>query len=135
MSAPIRALVLAALAVCSLPSATAHAQFFSWPHYRSRWGEHAPFRHKHQHGHTKSELAKKAEPQDAPKGPLQIIISTADQQISLYDNGALIARSSVSTGVQGHPTPLGVFSVISKERWHRSNIYSGAPMPYMQRIT
>ena len=25
--------------------------------------------------------------------------------------------------------------MISKERWHRSNIYSGAPMPYMQRIT
>ena len=71
----------------------------------------------------------------AAKGPLQIIISIADQRISLYDNGALIARSSVSTGVQGHPTPLGIFSVISKERWHRSNIYSAAPMPYMQRIT
>jgi len=41
----------------------------------------------------------------------------------------------VSTGVKGHPTPLGVFSVIGKERWHRSNIYSAAPMPYMQRIT
>ena len=135
MSAPFRALVLAALAVCSLPSVTAHAQFFSWPHYRSRSGEHAPFRQKHQHRPVKSELAKKAEPQDPPKGPLQIIVSIADQQLSLYDNGALIARSSVSTGVQGHPTPLGVFSVISKERWHRSNIYSGAPMPYMQRIT
>jgi hypothetical protein len=47
----------------------------------------------------------------------------------------LVARSSVSTGVQGHPTPLGVFSVIGKELWHRSNIYSAAPMPYMQRIT
>ena len=128
MSAPIRALVLAALAVCSLSSVTAHAQFFSWPHYRSWGSEHAPLRHKHQHRHTQSELAKKA-PQDTTKGPVQIIISIADQQISLYDNGALIARSSVSTGVQGHPTPLGVFSVISKERWHRSNIYSGAPMP------
>ena len=69
------------------------------------------------------------------KGPLQIIISIADQKISVYDDGALIARSSVSTGVQGHPTPLGVFSVIGKELWHRSNIYSAAPMPYMQRIT
>ena len=80
-------------------------------------------------------MAKKAEPQGPPKGPFQIIISIADQRISLYDNGALIARSSVSTGVQGYPTPLGIFSVISKERWHRSNIYSAAPMPYMQRIT
>ena len=84
---------------------------------------------------VKTELAKKAEPQGPSKGPLQIIISIADQRISLYDNGALIARSSVSTGVQGYPTPLGIFSVISKERWHRSNIYSAAPMPYMQRIT
>ena len=86
-------------------------------------------------GRTRSVQHPPPEPQDPPKGPLQIIISIADQQLSLYDNGALIARSSVSTGVQGHPTPLGVFSVISKERWHRSNIYSGAPMPYMQRIT
>ena len=69
------------------------------------------------------------------KGPLQIIISIADQQISVYDDGTLIARSSVSTGVQGHPTPIGVFSVIGKELWHRSNICSAAPMPYMQRIT
>jgi hypothetical protein len=28
-----------------------------------------------------------------------------------------------------------VFSVIEKQRWHRSNLYSAAPMPYMQRIT
>jgi hypothetical protein len=98
-------------------------------------GDHAPFRHKHRHRHTKSESAKNAQSKDAPKGPLQIIISIADQRVSLYDNGALIARSSVSTGIQRHPTPLGVFSVVSKQRWHRSNIYSAAPMPYMQRIT
>ena len=30
---------------------------------------------------------------------------------------------------------MGVFSVIAKEKLHHSNIYSGAPMPYMQRIT
>jgi hypothetical protein len=35
----------------------------------------------------------------------------------------------------GHPTPQGVFSVIEKDRYHHSNIYSGAPMPFMQRIT
>jgi hypothetical protein len=126
---------LVALAVFVFPVGTAHAQSLFWPHYRSWWGDNAPFRHKHQHRHTKSDVTKKAQFQDAPKGPLQIIISIADQRISLYDNGALIARSSVSTGVEGHPTPLGVFSVISKQRWHRSNIYSAAPMPYMQRVT
>jgi hypothetical protein len=30
---------------------------------------------------------------------------------------------------------MGVFSVIQKHKFHHSNIYSGAPMPYMQRIT
>ena len=37
--------------------------------------------------------------------------------------------------MNGHPTPMGVFSVIQKHKLHHSNIYSGAPMPYMQRIT
>ncbi|MGC2046978.1 MAG: L,D-transpeptidase, partial [Pseudolabrys sp.] len=110
-----------------------HARSLFWPQFR--WWDSHQFRHKHQHNRTKSDLAKKPQSQDASKGPLQIIVSIADQRISLYENGALVARSSVSTGVQGHPTPLGVFSVLSKQKWHRSNIYSAAPMPYMQRIT
>jgi hypothetical protein len=135
MCSAIRATLLAAFAACIFPIGIAHAKFSFWPHYGSWWGDHAPFRHSHQHRHTKSELAKENQSQETPKGPLQIIISIADQRVSLYDNGALVARSSVSTGVRRHPTPLGVFSVIEKERWHRSNIYSAAPMPYMQRIT
>jgi len=131
----VRSLLLAALAVCMLSAGTpADARSPFWPQFRFFWGDHH-FRHKHQHRHTKSDLAKKPQSQDASKGPLQIIISIADQRISVYENGSLIARSSVSTGVERHPTPLGVFSVISKQKWHRSNIYSDAPMPYMQRIT
>jgi hypothetical protein len=30
---------------------------------------------------------------------------------------------------------MGVFSIIEKDRYHHSNLYSNAPMPYMQRIT
>ena len=131
----IRLLILAALAICMLSAWTpSHARSLFWPQYRFRWDDHE-FKHKHQHRHTKSDSTKRSQSQDAPRGPLQIIISIADQRISLYDNGALIARSSVSTGVEGHPTPLGVFSVLSKQKWHRSNIYSAAPMPYMQRLT
>jgi hypothetical protein len=135
MRSAIRATLLAAIVVCLIPTAPANAKLFFWPQYGSWWGDHAPLRHNHQHRHTKPESAKENQPQETPKGPLQIIISIADQWVSLYDNGTLVARSSVSTGVRRHPTPLGVFSVIEKERWHRSNIYSGAPMPYMQRIT
>ena len=131
----IRATVLAVLAVCIVPVGTAHARLLFWPQYGYWWGDHAPLRHSHRYRHAEPKLAKKDQVQDGPNGPLQIIISIADQRISVYDNGALIARSSVSTGIPGHPTPLGVFSVISKQRWHRSNIYSAAPMPYMQRIT
>jgi L,D-transpeptidase catalytic domain len=126
-----------AIIACIFPIGTVHAKFFFGPQYGygSWWDGHAQFRHNHQHRHTKSELAKENQSQETPKGPLQIIISIADQRVSLYENGILIARSSVSTGVRRHPTPLGVFSVIEKERWHRSNLYSAAPMPYMQRIT
>ncbi len=127
--------LLIAFAAFMLSAGIAHARFLFWPQYTSWPGHYAPFKHKHHHRQTNSETTKKARPDDLPKGPLQIIISIADQRVSLFDNGALIARSSVSTGTQGHPTPLGVFSVISKQRWHRSNIYSAAPMPYMQRIT
>ncbi len=69
------------------------------------------------------------------KGPYEIVISIARQQVALYGRDGLTARAGISTGRPDHPTPMGVFSVLSKARWHRSNIYSGAPMPYMQRIT
>ena len=130
----MRRLLLIALATSMLSVGTSHARAQYWGPYKS-WRVDHTFREKHQHGHEESDLTKKAQSQDASKGPLLIVISIADQRISLYDNGTLIARSSVSTGVKDHPTPLGAFSVISKSRWHRSNIYSDAPMPYMQRIT
>jgi len=69
------------------------------------------------------------------KGLLTVIISIDKQQLTLYSDGVPIAHSRVSTGMGGHPTPTGVFSVIQKDRWHRSNLYGNAPMFYMQRIT
>lgn len=70
-----------------------------------------------------------------PKGPLLMIISVDQQKLHLYSDGAHVADSPVATGLPAHPTPLGVFDIIQKSRFHRSNIYSNAPMPYMQRIT
>jgi lipoprotein-anchoring transpeptidase ErfK/SrfK len=69
------------------------------------------------------------------KGPLHIIISLDKQELTLWSGGEVVARSRVSTGQRGHSTPTGVFSVIQKDRWHRSNLYDDAPMYYMQRIT
>jgi hypothetical protein len=70
-----------------------------------------------------------------PKGPLQIVISVNQQTLHLYSDGVEVADALVATGVPEHPTPLGVFSIVGKEIYHESNIYSSAPMPYMQRIT
>ncbi len=74
-------------------------------------------------------------PEKLPPGPLQIVISIRKQQLTLYAGGQPVAHSQVSTGVPGHPTPQGVFSIIQKQIYHEFNLYSSAPMPYMQRIT
>jgi lipoprotein-anchoring transpeptidase ErfK/SrfK len=70
-----------------------------------------------------------------PQGPLIIAVSIAKQRVKIYDDKGVFAEAPVSTGMPGHPTPMGVFSVIQKHKFHHSNIYSDAPMPYMQRIT
>ena len=70
-----------------------------------------------------------------PQGPLIIAVSIEQQKVRVYDSNGLFAESPVSTGTKGHSTPMGVFSIIQKHKMHRSNIYSGAPMPFMQRIT
>src|SRR5262249_44706135 len=70
-----------------------------------------------------------------PTGPLFAILSLSDQHISVYNSRGFVTRSKVSTGMPGHRTPIGIFTIIGRERYHSSNIYSGAPMPFMQRIT
>ena len=82
---------LIAFAAFVLSAEIAHARFLFWPQYTSWPGHYSPFKHKQHHPQTNSKLAKKARPEDPPKGPLQIIISIADQRVSLFDNGALIA--------------------------------------------
>jgi hypothetical protein len=97
-------------------------------------------RHKHHTAH-KTHETKTADRVDREpfgqiqKGPLQIFISINQQKLHLYSDGVHVADTSIATGVPSLPTPLGVFSVIQKQVFHRSNIYSGAPMPFMQRIT
>jgi lipoprotein-anchoring transpeptidase ErfK/SrfK len=79
--------------------------------------------------------AKKAAEKSGTHGFVYAIVSLPDQHINVYDASGRIATSRVSTGQSGFRTPSGIYSVIGKSRYHRSNIYSGAPMPWMQRIT
>lgn len=78
----------------------------------------------------KKEVATKA-----PTGPLLAVVSLGSQHVAIYSDDGLVARSRVSSGKRGLRTPTGVFSIIQRHRHHHSNIYSGASMPYMQRIT
>jgi lipoprotein-anchoring transpeptidase ErfK/SrfK len=82
---------------------------------------------------AKAEPAKDFGPM--PKGPLQIVVSIGSQHVTLYSGGVHVAQGPVSTGIPGKPTPMGVFSIIQKDRFHHSNLYSNAPMPFMERIT
>ncbi|QQO31431.1 L,D-transpeptidase family protein [Bradyrhizobium diazoefficiens] len=84
---------------------------------------------------TKNETRGEKETGAKPQGPLVIVVSIDRQKVTIYDSNGVFAESPVSTGMKGHSTPMGVFSVIQKHKFHHSNIYSGAPMPYMQRIT
>jgi len=68
-------------------------------------------------------------------GPLVVVVSITEQRAYVYRNGILIGATTVSTGRPGHPTPVGVFTVLQKQREHRSTIYDSAPMPYMERLT
>jgi hypothetical protein len=72
---------------------------------------------------------------EAPAGPVLAVVSLSKQRIRIYGSAGVLAESPVSSGMAGHRTPPGVFSVLQKNRFHRSNIYSNAPMPYMQRLT
>src|SRR5579863_6465027 len=115
----------------TLYSAPASAQYYGF--------EYGPW-HRPRHRvvkHASKDVGKESkDPFGAmPKGPLQIFVSIDQQKLHLYSDGVHVADTSVATGVPSLPTPLGVFSVIQKQIFHRSNIYSGAPMPFMQRIT
>jgi lipoprotein-anchoring transpeptidase ErfK/SrfK len=68
-------------------------------------------------------------------GPVRIVVSLSQQKAFVYKAGALLAASPVSTGRRGHETPTGIFPILEKQVHHRSNKYSNAPMPFMQRLT
>jgi len=92
-------------------------------------------KHKVVRKHVEERQAVKLPFGEIPKGPLEIFVSIEQQKLHFYSNGQLVATEPVATGVPGHLTPLGVFSVIERDRYHHSNLYSNAPMPFMERIT
>src|ERR1700753_4166902 len=130
------AALTAAGALVGTPQAADAAVF--WSDYDSGYAMPAPVMPQRTH-RVRRLPGKKVEAsvKDAvkPQGPLIIAISINKQNLKVYDTNGFFAETPISTGMRGHSTPMGVFSVIQKQKYHRSNIYSGAPMPFMERIT
>ena len=74
-------------------------------------------------------------PQEALERGVLMVVSIPAQRIFVFRRGELWDDSPVSTGRRGHETPLGTFPILQKKLLHHSNIYDGAPMPFMQRLT
>src|SRR5690242_9047173 len=68
-------------------------------------------------------------PDRSPAGPVSIVVSIPDQRVHVYRNGIRIGVSTCSTGKPGHSTPVGVFTILEKDRNHHSSTYNNAPMP------
>src|ERR1700724_4810568 len=115
----------------------AEAALYYWWDFDGGYSRPGPIPQRRQkarnRGAKKLEAAEKES--SKPQGPLVIAISIEKQHLRIYDANGFYAETPISTGMKGHLTPMGVFSVIQKHKLHHSNIYSGAPMPFMQRIT
>ena len=91
------------------------------------------------------QLAKQAEklkpgewvlyPNIAPNGPVLVYVDLGRQRATVYRNGVRIGVSTISSGKDGYETPTGVFTILEKDKDHRSRTYDDAPMPFQQRLT
>jgi lipoprotein-anchoring transpeptidase ErfK/SrfK len=75
------------------------------------------------------------EKKDVYEGPLKIVVLLDVQRMYVFQNDSLIGFTTISAGKKGKETPTGIFNILQKNIDHKSNLYSNAPMPYMQRLT
>ena len=69
------------------------------------------------------------------EGPLVITVDLEARVLSVFRGGYEIGAAAVLLGTDEHPTPTGVFPILSKERHNVSEIYGNAPMPWTLRLT
>ena len=75
------------------------------------------------------------QPELSPTGLVVVIVSLPQQMLHVCRNGMRIGRSTISSGKTGHRTPTGVFTILQKRMKHTSSLFTGAPMPYMGRLS
>jgi lipoprotein-anchoring transpeptidase ErfK/SrfK len=69
------------------------------------------------------------------EGPLTITIDLEARVMSVFRDGYEIGATAVLLGTDEHPTPVGVFPILSRERHNVSEKYGNAPMPWTLRLT
>ena len=68
-------------------------------------------------------------------GPLVMTVDLEARVLSVFRDGHEIGAAAVLLGTDEHPTPVGVFPILSKERHNVSEKYGNAPMPWTLRLT
>ena len=74
-------------------------------------------------------------PDASPTGAVGIIIDLTHQALSVYRDGKLIGRTTVTTGIKSHPTSAGTYTILTKNKTFHSEKYHEASMPFMERLT
>ncbi len=72
--------------------------------------------------HTVSDLVTSHVPEHR-SGRASIVVDLSEQQVYLYRGKYRTAASRISSGREGHRTPVGRFAVIRKDIDHRSSLY------------
>jgi lipoprotein-anchoring transpeptidase ErfK/SrfK len=60
---------------------------------------------------------------DGVPGPASVVINLTQQTASFYRGAKLVGVSAISSGREGHETPIGKFKIIDKDIAHASNLY------------
>ena len=64
-----------------------------------------------------------------------IIVDLTHQMLYVYRSGKQIGCAAVSTGIKGHPTAPGTYTILTKNVKYHSEKYHEASMPFMERLT
>jgi lipoprotein-anchoring transpeptidase ErfK/SrfK len=70
-----------------------------------------------------------------PDGPLVMTVDLEARVLSVFRGGYEIGATAALLGTPQHPTPLGTFPILSRERHNVSEKYGNAPMPWTLRLT
>lgn len=70
-----------------------------------------------------------------PPGPLLVTVDLKARVMSVFQGGYEIGAAAVMLGTDDHPTPVGHFPILYKDRHNVSEKYGNAPMPWSLFLT